>query len=268
MVRIAVLHGTLPQLLAHSLTTCDAGLKLVRTAADVGTFRAGLATQQIDVLVVDLGLLGSQAVREIDRLRRYTRARAMVVTYSFVEPQVLREVQEREDLEVVREPLTPTRLRGLLARVMDMPQLAPDAVEPPRRTMPAVNSVFDELLARVPQDRRYDDVQLNRLFEEAIAADYEFTQHIAELLIQLTGFEDYCRRRNAGRSSSRGLHADLQRTVAHTRALFEEALHRLTLATGLATEDPDGGEDRIPANVHDITARNVGEDTGKGRHSR
>lgn len=263
MVKIAVLHGTLPQLLAQSSTVRAAGLDVVRSAADVGTFRAGLAMQRLDALVLDLGLLGTQPVREIDRLRKYTRARATIVTHGFIESQVLREVQERVDLIIVREPLTPTRLRGLLGRVLDEPGLTTEVPEPQRAAVPVENHRFDELLNQPAPTRRYTDVQLNRVFEEAIAADYEFTQHIAELLIHLAGLEDYCRRRNAGHHSRRGLHTDVERGVAHSRALFEEALARLTAATGLPVDVVEDTAGNATANVHDIASRR-GDGTGKG----
>ena len=253
MIHIAVLHGTLPQLLSQSSSARSAGVEVVRSAADMQTFRSGLATQRIDALVLSLSMLGSQPVREIDRLRKYTRARATIVTHNFADGQQLRAVEDRVDLIVVREPVTPTRLRGILARVLDAPEIATDpepaaATPSPTRS----NPVFDELLRRAPAQRRFGDLELNRLFEEAIARDYEFTQYVAELLIHLHGFEDYCRRRNAGRPGSRGLNTDVEHGVAHARALFEESLMRLAAATGLdgtlgAEADRSDGD-----NVHDI----------------
>lgn len=257
MVRVAVLHGTLPQLLCQSASMRAAGLEVVRSSADVESFRSGLAMQRIDALVLGLGLLGSQPVREIDRLRKYTRARATIVTHNFVDGHLLREVEDRVDLVIVREPVTPTRLRGLLARVLDAPELATEPATPRRRRGAAVtgNRLFDELLERPPAARRYDDMQLNRVFEEAIAGDYEFTQHVGELLIHLTGFEDYCRRRNAGREDTRGLHTDVERGVAHARSLFEEALSRLTAATGLTPGQSPPAEEGGRTNVRAIRGR-------------
>lgn len=253
MIQIAVLHGTLPQLLSQSSNARTAGLDVVRSAADMQGFRSGLATQRIDALVLSLSLLGSQPVREIDRLRKYTRARATIVTHNFADGHVLREVEDRVDLIIVREPVTPTRLRSLLARVLDAPEIATDPEPVVAAPTPASsNPVFDELLRRTPAQRRFGDLQLNRLFEEAIARDYEFTQYVAELLIHLHGFEDYCRRRNAGRQAARGLNTDVEHGVAHARALFEESLVRLAAATGLDSTIMADGDSAAADNVHDI----------------
>jgi len=254
MVRIAVLHGTLPQLLSRSPASRAAGLDVVRSAADLQEFRSGLACQRIDALVLNLALLGSDPLREIDRLRKYTRVRAAVVTHGFVDGQTLRDVQDRVDLVVVREPLTPTRLRGLLARVLDEPELATSPpVAADSAEHPARQDFFDELVGQPAPSRRFDDMQLHQAFEEAIAGNYEFTQYISELLIHLAGFEDYCRRRNAGREGRRGLHTDVERGVAHTRAVLEEALHRLAAATGLDLDGYARGGEQRPDNVHDLT---------------
>ncbi len=267
MVQIAVLHATLPQLLAQSSNTHTGGFELVRSAADVGTFRSGLATQSVDALILSLGLLGSQPLREIDRLRRYTRARAVIVTHNnFVSAQLLQAVQAQDDLLVAREPVTPSRLRGLLARVLDSSDFAGDGSQaqvPATVAEVGPERWFDELVAQPSSARRFDDVELSRIFDEAVTGDYEFTQYVAELLIHLSGFEDYCRRRNAGRESTRGLHTEVERSVGHSRALFEEALTRLTVATGLAERGP--GEQAVDGEkVIDLATSRGRRDSSEG----
>lgn len=233
MAAIAILHGTLTHLLAQSSGARAVGLDVRHAAADRESFRQGLATHRIDALVLGLDRLDDEPLAEIDRLRKYTRPRATVITHSFTDAATLRALQAREDLIVVREPVTRARLQNILARVLDEPDLAAPPTEPSPRREADEGSTFDDFGDRAVPRRRYDDVQLNRIFEEAIAQDYEFTQHVAELLIQINGFEAYCERRNEGRRNERGLHTDVEHGAAHARALLEECLHRLITATRL-----------------------------------
>lgn len=265
MVNIAILHGTLPQLLAQSPSSHAAGIGVARSAADLNDFRSGLACQRVDALVLGLERLGSQPVREIDRLRKYTRARATIVTHNLVDGQLLREIEDRLDLVIAREPITPTRLRGLLARVLDMPELATQAEQPPRRGQrEGSNPLFDDLIAKPVAERRYDDVQICRVFEEAINRDYQFTYHVAEILTHLNGFEDYCHRRNAGKEQGRGLNHDVERAVAHSRALLEEALARLNAATGLAGAEQSARSEEPQACPANVLPMREGHGSGAG----
>jgi hypothetical protein len=245
MASIAILHATLTHLLAQSAGARAVGLDVRKAAGDRETFRQGLATHRVDALVLGLDCLGEMPLMEIDRLQRYTRARATVVTHSFTDLPTLRALRDRDDIWLVREPVTRARLQGLLARALDEPDLA---AAPPRHDAsggaPAAGSTFDDVIAQPAPARRYDDVQLNRVFEEAVQLEYEFTQHVAELLIQLDGFEAYCRRRNEGRQRSRGLHTDVARGAGHARALLEECLHRLVRATGVEPGPSAGQEEQ------------------------
>jgi len=152
---------------------------------------------------------------------------------------IQRSLEARNDLIVVREPLTRARLQSLLAWALDDPELAPVGAEQLRADEgAAMGLTYDELIERDVPRQRYDDVQLNRTFEEAIALDCEFTRHVADLLIQIHSFEAYCRQRNEGRHHERGLHIDVERGTAHSRALLEECLHRLAAATRISSGPP------------------------------
>ncbi len=243
---IALLHGNLAHLLAQSPSARAHGLEVCVAASDKDRFRDGLASHQVDALVLGLDRLGDRPLADINRYQKYTRPRATIVTHSFTNRSIQRSLEARDDVIVVREPLTRARLQGLLARALGDPELAPVRGEDRRADEgAAMGSTYDELIERDVPRQRYDDVQLNRIFEEAIALDYEFTQHVADLLIQIHSFEAYCRRRNHGRHDERRLHIDVERGTAHSRALLEECLHRLVSATRISPGPPAGaGEDR------------------------
>jgi DNA-binding NarL/FixJ family response regulator len=245
MTNIAILHGTLTHLLAQSSGARAHGLDVRVAATDKNQFRKGLAQHRIDALVIGLDRLDERPLAEINRLQKYTRPRVTIVTHNFTDRETERALEQRPDLIIVREPLTRARLQGLLARILGDPELVETAAGAQSQEEGAeMGSTFDELIEREIPRQRYDDVQLNRIFEEAIALDYQFTQHVADLLIQIHGFESYCHRRNAGRRNERGLHIDVERGTAHSRALLEECLHRLVSATridpGPPADNPDG----------------------------
>lgn len=243
MANIAILHGTLTHLLAQSSSALAQGLNVCVAGADRDRFRTGLAAHRIDALVLGLDSLSERPLADIDRFQKYTRPRATIITHSFTSTEVERSLESRSDLIVVREPLTRARLQSLLARALNDPELEPGRGEWAGDEGAAMGATFDELIEREVPRQRYDDVQLNRVFEQAIALDYQFTQHIADLLIQLRSFESYCQRRNEGRHDERGLHIDVERGSAHSRALLEECLHRLVSATRIAPGPPADSSD-------------------------
>lgn len=246
MKQIALLHGTLAHLLAQSHSAQAHGLKVAVAASDKDRFRDRLACHRIDALVLGLDRLGDQPLSEIARYQKYTRPRATIVTHSFTRKAIQRSLEAREDVIVVREPLTRARLQSLLARALNDPEIAPASADELVDEGAAMGSTYDDLIEREVPRQRYDDVQLNRIFEEAIALDYEFTQHVTDLLIQIHSFEAYCRRRNEGRHDERGLHVDVERGTAHSRALLEECLHRLVSATRISPGPPAGASGESP----------------------
>lgn len=263
MANIAILHGTLTHLLAQSSGARAHGLNVCVAATDKNQFRKGLASHRIEALVLGLDRLGERPLAEINRFQKYTRPRATIVTHSFTDKEIQRSLESRSDLIIVREPLTRARLQSLLARALGEPELVAGGSRASTEEGAEMGSTFDELLEREVPRQRYDDVQLNRIFEEAIALDYQFTQHVADLLIQIHGFESYCRRRNEGRHHERGLHVDVERGTAHSRALLEECLHRLVSATRISPGPPAGADhENSAATDDDANVRYLAGDGG------
>lgn len=81
---------------------------------------------------------------------------------------------------------------------------------------------------------RFDDASLTAFAGRSSAMACECPSHVAELLMQLTGFEAYsagCANRNQADAE---LHAFLHRVAGAARVLFESALERVAVAEGLA----------------------------------
>ncbi len=86
--------------------------------------------------------------------------------------------------------------------------------------------------------RRWDDAALADFAGLSSTIACECPRHVAELLMQLTHFEDYsaeCRHRNAADAA---LHAYLQQIAGQARASFEAALEHVALHEGLILPAP------------------------------
>lgn len=261
MAAIALLHASLPSLMPVSDEFETGGLIVRQAASDPQVFRRNLAMQRIDALVVSLDLLGDEPLTQIDRLRKYTRPKVVVVIYNFTDAATLRAIEDRADLVILREPVTPGRLRRVLAHELDEPELMDvPADAAPGRSEPQSDPV---LPAGPAADRRFSEVELHTLLTRASTAGYEYTQHVAELLISVQGFESYCRRRNGGRNEARGLHADIEHGAGHARAILEECLSRLCSATRL--ERPRERDDEARAAGDNVRPLPLGPDSSGRR---
>ncbi len=231
MAAIAILHASLPRLMPVAADAGPGALVVRQSSTEMQEFRRNLAMRRIDALVVSLDLLGEEPLHQIDHLRKYTRPKVVVVIYNFTDMATLQAIESRPDLVILREAVTPARLRRVLAHELDEPELihTPNAGAEPAADVDGAHG----LPSGPPPARRFDSVELHGVLERASEGGYEYTQHVAELLISLQGFEDYCRRRNAGRSEARGLHADVEHGAGHARAGLEECLARLCSATRL-----------------------------------
>lgn len=100
----------------------------------------------------------------------------------------------------------------------------------------AARSAASDPLAGLPAalpPRRWDDAALADFARLSSTVACECPRHVAQLLTQLTHFEDYsaqCTHRNAADAA---LHAFLGRVAAESRARFEAALEHVALHEGL-----------------------------------
>ena len=88
--------------------------------------------------------------------------------------------------------------------------------------------------------RRWEDAALAEFASRSSTIACECPRHVAELLVQLSHFEDYsvaCGHRNVADAE---LHAYLRQVAAASRALFEAALEHVALHEGLLLPTPPG----------------------------
>jgi hypothetical protein len=97
----------------------------------------------------------------------------------------------------------------------------------------ALPSAADKLATEPVPPRRWDDAALADFAGLSSTIACECPRHVAELLVQLSHFEDYsaeCEHRSAADAE---LHAYLRHVAATSRARFEAALEHVALHEGL-----------------------------------
>jgi DNA-binding transcriptional MerR regulator len=156
------------------------------------------------------------------------RARRTAVVHRFA-GAAARRAFEDEGALVLREPLDDEALGAWLAthgarpdpRSEDMR----DSAAPLDVRVPAADAV---------PPRRFDDATLTAIAGLPSSVACECPRHVAELLMQLAGFEAYSAQCASRGPADAALHADLHQVAGRARALFESALERVARHEGLS----------------------------------
>ena len=206
--RVAVVHRRLGAMLeaAGRVET-----ELVSTHRSIGDVRG-----PVDVVFVDLALLGAEPESAVADLYDGTGARLVVVDYSFARLATLRALADAGAL-LVRGPLTVAEADRILDRqrersraTIDVPAL-PSEAPPTRFTM--------DVLARLRERQPHNPC--------------ECPNHLATLVVQLREFEAYAQRCVSTNPKDRDLHAALAMGTGRARAVMEELLSQLCAHEGL-----------------------------------
>jgi len=187
----------------------------------LGQAATAIERSPVDALLIHAPTLHPGWQAEIDAAAPGLRALPTAVLYGFAADNVCAELAAA-GMRLLREPQNDTVLgqwlRSLAGPVPAHPQpfaLAPSALAP------------------APQ-RRWNDDTLSGFAALSTTIACECPRHIAELLLQLTRFEDYsaeCANRN---TADAALHAYLGQVAGLTRAQFETALEQVAAAEGLS----------------------------------
>lgn len=230
MVRIAALHETMPSVLQYASEERMQGLEVVHATAHAPEFLKGLRGHSVDALLLSLDLLGDDPVRAIDRIIKDVQPKVTVVVYAFTRSSILRELGQRDGVQVVRAPITLEALRTQLihsaADSSDGAAQVGGAAAAPRQ--PVSQVVNQEAPARV-----YSDYQLANLQQIRSTVDCECPNQVADVLISLNGFEDYSRQCENKNDEDARVHAMLARASGQARAIMEEAMKRLCRHEGI-----------------------------------
>ena len=160
------------------------------------------------------------------------RARRTVVVHRFAGASARRAFED-EGARVLREPLDDEALGAWLAtheaRTDARPEETRAPTTPPDVRVPAADAV---------PPRRYDDATLTAIAALPSSVACECPRHVAELLMQLAGFEAYSAACASRGPADAALHTHLHQVAGQARALFESALERVARHEGLPLPHP------------------------------
>ncbi len=211
--RLSVVHRSLGATLAESE---EDWLEVVESVETLDQLQGGTARDAVDVAFVEFALLGPDPGEALLEIYDKTRARLVVVDYTFARRGALEAVVEAGAL-VVRGPITVTDLSRIVERLRDQ--------RSGQFTAPSVP-------ADAP-DPRFTRERLARLREIAPENACECPNHIATLVTSLSEFEEYSKACVSNNAKDRELHAGLAIGTSRARAVMEELLMRLCEYEGI-----------------------------------
>nr|MCU0924252.1 MerR family transcriptional regulator [Burkholderiaceae bacterium] len=168
-----------------------------------------------DVLLVQLNSLQPLAASRVRALAQRLQAKAVVVLYAFG-AEAVADALRAAGAAVRREPATGRELAALLGATPASTLAAPAAAP-----LPPV------------EPRRFSDEALAALAELPSSVACECPRHMAEIVMQLAGFERYSAECLSRSPADAALHRHLGEVAGAARTLFERAVERLVAEEGL-----------------------------------
>nr|MCU0966831.1 MerR family transcriptional regulator [Burkholderiaceae bacterium] len=200
------------KLQAAGVTPLRVWQDLNEAEAQAEALAAGDAT---DVLLVQLNSLQPLAASRVRALAQRLQAKAVVVLYAFG-AEAVADALRAAGAAVRREPATGRELAALLGATPASTLAAPAAAP-----LPPV------------EPRRFSDEALAALAELPSSVACECPRHMAEIVMQLAGFERYSAECLSRSPADAALHRHLGEVAGAARTLFERAVERLVAEEGL-----------------------------------
>ncbi|MFT4548450.1 MAG: DNA-binding transcriptional MerR regulator [Verrucomicrobiales bacterium] len=188
----------------------------VATFADMEAAESAIEAPQTDLLLIEFPALFDDSITRIQRLVERCAALRAIVFYTFAQKRALESLSQAGDrLAAIRGPLSAEQLQLACSTAVA------DAIRTSRQEVPAV--VLPKVDDRIPE-RQFSDQEIAELAQISSTIECECPQHIANLLANLTAFEDYsanCENRHADDAE---MHAYLHQMTAHARSVIEDAM--------------------------------------------
>lgn len=189
------------------------GCQVVAVHDDLDGAAAASLPQSCDVLLLHLPSLQPAFAEQALALAAHWRAEATVVLYGFGSESVAERLRAAGAV-VRRDPISANELGRLVA----------GATAVPAPSLPAPMSAPARLFS-------IDDLQTLSEMPSEVAC--ECPRHLAEILLQLGGFERYSNDCQSRSPADAALHQHLSQLAGTARALFEQALERVMVDEGL-----------------------------------
>jgi MerR family transcriptional regulator, light-induced transcriptional regulator len=185
-----------------------AGITLHAVHDDLGQAESeGPSADEADVLLVHLPSLQPASAERVLAQGAARRAAAIVVVYAFGAEAVARSLRAA-GAAVCREPVSGRELAQIIA-----------ATRGGESTATATAGAGPQIAAR-----RFSDDALADLAERASSVACECPRHLAEIVMQLVGFERYSEECGSANPADAALHRHLRSMAGAARTLFEESL--------------------------------------------
>lgn len=223
-IRVAAAGDALPGLLAHQTPRFER-LDFVAIGRNLDQLAATLAQLKpvdgVDVLLLECPSLQAAHRRIVHEAMKQVGARAAVVLYSFGARRVVSSVRGR-NVALLRAPVESEELqRTMLGLMVDV-------------SAPRTSIARDLLIGDAnPPPARFDSATVAELASRPTSIECECPQHLGELWLALTAFEEYCKDCETTAPDDAALHHYLRCTTGQARALMEAALERAAHADGL-----------------------------------
>lgn len=222
-VRLAVLdESAAAQLRANTEITSD--LEIVWYGTSLATLRKAAPELEIDVLLLNLELLGADPVAAIDEMVMLTGAELAITLYAFAKRELLERIAGGPRVRALRAPINLPLLRSQMMNIIARNILGSGGSGGSGSSGSTTSGV-------VPA--RYTHAQLGKLQQIASKVECECPNHMSALLQSLLDFERYsrnCENRNAADAE---VHKLLYESTARARAIMERALDRLIEHEGI-----------------------------------
>jgi len=171
-------------------------------------------TPEHSTLLVECDTVPESVIGALAALRKNTYDRIIVV-YTFAPRSIERALANR-GIRGVKSPAT-----------MDQLKAAIEAQQPVLSIVPTADVTKSE----------FNPEQLSKIANLIPSLHCECPNHIAKLLIDINGFEQYCGQCEDDDPKQKALHQELGRLTAQARMIFEGALKAVALADDLDLEN-------------------------------
>lgn len=178
-----------------------------------------------ELLLVHLPALHADSLVRLQSLAEQIGAQHIAVLYGFAATGVLDTLRDA-GVSLQRDPLSNVALGRWLQSLVAglLPKTGASALTPSLDTTLPLSPVAPRI---------YDDAALADFAGLSSTIACECPQHVVELLVQLSHFEDYCRECADRSPADADLHRYLGQVSGTARALFETALERIAVHEGL-----------------------------------
>ncbi|HSS64298.1 MAG TPA: hypothetical protein VLS27_07680, partial [Gammaproteobacteria bacterium] len=200
-------------------------LDVVLRCADVRSAEEELSGRPVDIVVLECPTVHDGTDRLVADAMSTLGARGAIVVYGFGARAALNTLR-RGGVVTMRSPLDSSELRRAALGLMEELSAAP---RPPEE---ATGTVAGD----VPPPRFTQDM-VARIVGSSPSIKCECPHHLAQIVMGLRAFEQYCAECESSSPEDAELHRYLKGVTGRSRAAFEEALARLAEAEGIYLRD-------------------------------